>query len=75
MTRKQADELVEGIPDLYSQDYMQSVVDDIYDHLESRACDNCKLFMNKKGHIDCILAIQTQHLKGFSCSLWEPKDT
>jgi hypothetical protein len=66
--KQQKEDLIEA------QEILIKAHDKTIEDYMSRTCESCKLFKNKKGNMDCILAIQTTHLENFGCSLWESKE-
>jgi hypothetical protein len=53
-----------------------NVINTIYDHFESRTCDNCRHFQNKinEEEITCNYHCGFYQLKYKCCGHWESKD-
>ncbi len=73
MTREDALEEMEECEGVEITSMRAFIVNKIYDHFENRSCENCKLQKNKKGYLDCVIAIQVTHRPDFYCSSWIKK--
>ena len=85
MTRDKAKELLtdefcgdETVTDIWVE--LDSIIDKIYDDFESRTCESCKYFMDKKIAYLCLFGDTRQHMWieenifNSGCNKWEKKD-